>query len=62
MKITVAEKDGPRTVSTYKRCLLSEVGPIARDHDLAGDMALATFTSQTVNPAMARAQTALFED
>jgi len=49
-------------VPTDERCLFPEVGPIAGNYKLAGDMAFSLFTSQTINPTAARVETALFKD
>jgi hypothetical protein len=44
-----------------KRRLLSKVRAIAGNHGLAGNIALPTFTSQTISPTLTRAETALFQ-
>ena len=61
-QITVGEENCSRAVYTYQGCLFPEVGAIAGNDDLVGNMAFPAFTSYTVGTATPGAQAALFKD
>jgi len=45
----------------HQRGFLSEVGTIAGDHDLSGNLTLAAFTSQAIDQAVAGTHLARFQ-
>jgi len=60
-QVAVGKEDSSRAVPTHKRRFLSKVSAPARNHYLAGNMTLATFTSQAIYPALTRAKAAFFQ-
>jgi len=46
---------------TYQGCFFSKVRTMAGNYNLPGDMTLAAFASQTINPAMTRTEVAFLQ-
>jgi len=61
-EVTVGEENSAGAMPADQGRLLAKVGTVAGNQNLAGDAAIPTFASQTINLALSRAQAAFLED